>query len=137
MLLLVGCKGTIGGSASPDASVPDAGGPPPEPSASACEVEAMAVTRCGGCHGAVPTGGAPMPLNSLDAMRAPSMTDPAVSNAQRSLIRMADTTAPMPPAPGSPATQLEVAVLAGGMSEGMPSCTSSPDGGTPTVVGRL
>ncbi|MCY1041872.1 hypothetical protein OV208_11160 [Corallococcus sp. bb12-1] len=134
LLLLVACKGAIGGDASPDASVPDAGGPPPEPSASACEVEAMVVARCGGCHGAVPTEGAPMPLNSLDAMRAPSMKDPAVSNAQRSLIRMADTAAPMPPAPGSPATQLEVAVLAGWMADGMPSCTTSPDGGTPTVA---
>ncbi|WP_158619316.1 hypothetical protein [Corallococcus sp. AB011P] len=34
LLVLAGCKGTIGGTPSPDASVPDAGDPPVEPTAS-------------------------------------------------------------------------------------------------------
>lgn len=96
----------------------------------------MVAARCGSCHGAVPSGGAPMPLNTLDALRAPSMADSSVTSAERSLLRMTHDAAPMPPAPGIAATPAEVAALETWMAQGMPACSAPGDGGTPAVTKR-
>jgi len=121
VLMLTGCKEDGGGTT--DGGVPA--------SASACEVQELLATRCTSCHGAVPSAGAPMSLATLQALRTPAASDSTQTNAERALLRMRDAVKPMPPAPETPATQREVAVLAAWVAEGMPSCgETSSDGGT-------
>ncbi|WP_376754880.1 DUF1588 domain-containing protein [Archangium violaceum] len=95
----------------------------------ACHVLETLQTRCSGCHGATPTGGAPMALTSLDDLRRPSPKDASRTTAQRSLARMQDTALPMPPAPAPASTPDEVASLSAWIGAGMPACSES-DGGT-------
>src|SRR4051812_13533505 len=60
-----------------------------------CEIQAMLVTRCVTCHGAVPSGGAPMSLVTYADLMAPARSNPSMTVAQLSLARMQNTVAPM------------------------------------------
>ncbi len=119
--------GGDGGTGSGD----DGGGIPGTGTGSGCDVLTMIEARCGACHGAMPTGGAPLSLNSLELLRAPSPRDPSQSVAQRSLLRMTDEHAPMPPPPHARATNEDIATLSAWLSHGMPACkgTGGEDGG--------
>lgn len=110
---------TGGGSAMFD---PDAGltGLP-------CDVAALMRTRCISCHGTPPTGGAPMALTSRDDLLA---TSPIMGTyAARSLFRMRDTMAPMPPGALPPAA--EVTAFEAWLNAGAPagSCMAPVDAG--------
>jgi mono/diheme cytochrome c family protein len=131
MAAVVACTGRV----SP---LPDAGpGAPPEPvdagEVGGCAILALVQARCAGCHGAIPSSGAPMALNTLPSLRAASTRDPALSQAQRSLARMQDDALPMPPAPHPRATAEEIAQLAAWIDGGMPACDAA-DGGTGPVA---
>jgi hypothetical protein len=124
----------VGGT---DGGRPDAGGggPPSDAGVSGdlpCNVAGVLVGHCTLCHGSPPSNGAPMSLNSLGAMHAPSPSQPSKTNGQRSVERMADTVAPMPPPPNPAVPGSEQSIVADWVSAGMPagSCGApSPDGG--------
>ncbi len=127
LLVGTGCTGKVGGL--------EDGGSAPGPDvdggeASGCEVLTLMAARCGSCHGEVPSGGAPVALHSLDALRSMSLQHSGQSLAQRSLARMQDDALPMPPAPHPRATAEEVALLAAWVNAQMPACDAHhPDGG--------
>ncbi|MEO8273951.1 MAG: DUF1588 domain-containing protein, partial [Chloroflexota bacterium] len=54
---------------------------------------------------------------------------PGQTNAQRSLARMGQTSAPMPPLPAPHATAEEIGVLQGWVDAGMPDCAGGSGGG--------
>ncbi|MFO0595191.1 MAG: DUF1588 domain-containing protein [Myxococcaceae bacterium] len=112
--------GTGGGTGAGDGGAIDSSG---------CRVEALLAARCTSCHGAVPSNGAPVSLDSLAALRAPSQLDATKSNAERCLFRMRDAISRMPPEPEAPASADESALLALWLGAGMPDCVQ-PDGGT-------
>lgn len=113
-------------AAGPDASV--ASGPSDLP----CEVAETLAARCWTCHGSPPAGGAPMSLVSRADLTRPSHTDPASTFAERAVIRMRATTAPMPPA-GPRATEAEIVALEAWIAAGTPagSCDARDPFDTP------
>ncbi|MBL8950244.1 MAG: DUF1588 domain-containing protein [Myxococcaceae bacterium] len=137
-VLLVACEGTligsggtgggsIGGTGGGASSEPGDGG---DTSSSACRVVSLLQSRCISCHTNPPMNAAPMVLDSLDALRAPSLKVSGETNAQRSIVRLRDAAAPMPPPPERPGTGDEAALLETWVQAGMPDCASPPDGGT-------
>lgn len=87
-----------------------------------CEA-ANALTKCWGCHTSPPKNGAPMSLLSHEDLVAPSFIDPAVTTGERALVRMRDSTRPMPPS-GHPApSDEEIDQFASWVSAGMPEGT--------------
>lgn len=103
-------------SSSPDASAPVG------ESAQACEVLPVFQARCITCHGETPTDGAPMSLTTLEMLRAPSLRDAKQTFAERSLLRMKDASAPMPPSPFVGASASDIETVASWISGGMPNC---------------
>jgi hypothetical protein len=91
-------------------------------SATACAVLATLQSKCTSCHADLPTAGAPMPLTSLEALRAKSMLFPNTTVAERVLVRMRDERAPMPPQ--GRAGNDETGQVASWIAEGMPACAS-------------
>jgi hypothetical protein len=92
-----------------------------------CDVAALMRTRCISCHRTPLSGGAPMPLTSRDELLAAS---PIMGTyASRSLLRMRDTMAPMPPGNLPPAA--EVAAFEAWLDAGAPpgSCMAPADAG--------
>jgi hypothetical protein len=109
--------GNAGGSAALDGNL--AGLP--------CDIANVMRTRCVSCHNSPPTAGAPMPLTSYANLMAPSPL--GGTYASRSLTRMRDPIASMPPA-GLPVSEL--ATYEAWMNAGAPmgSCgTVAGDGG--------
>lgn len=110
-----------------------------------CELAAMLESRCGGCHGATPAGGAPMSLVSHADLTRVSFRDPGSSFAERAVVRMRDTSAPMPP--GAPLPESEITILESWIALGMQAgeCNSSApmdagvlmDAGPPDSSGDL
>jgi hypothetical protein len=132
------CTSPDGGSGRPDgggSADGGGGGPPSDGGVSGdlpCDVAGVLVGRCTSCHGSPPSNGAPMSLNSLAAMHAPSPSQPSKSNGQLSVERMASTVSPMPPAPDPAVPGSEQALVASWVGAGMPAGTCgapSPDGG--------
>jgi hypothetical protein len=117
-----GASGAGGSSAIADAGVP--GGTLP------CDVQTLLSKRCTSCHGTTPSGGAPKSLVTYANLTAPDVTDPSKTEAQVALQRMQDTSAPMPPAPASQATNAEIATLQDWIDQGYPSGSCSDDAGT-------
>ncbi|MSP72497.1 MAG: DUF1588 domain-containing protein [Myxococcales bacterium] len=74
-----------------------------------------------------------MSLTSLASLRAPSLRDPAMTYAQRSLSRILDPNAPMPPVGEPSATASEADALGLWITSGMPDCgpDGDPDAGVP------
>jgi hypothetical protein len=90
-----------------------------------CQCQALMQQRCDGCHGAKPTGGAPMALVTRVELMAPSSSNPGKTAAEQSLARMQSAAAPMPPSPSTHASALEIGVLDAWIKAGYPddSCT--------------
>lgn len=94
-----------------------------------CEVDALLGNYCRSCHGAVPTGGAPMSLMTYDDLMAPAKTMPSLRVADLSLTRMQDTASPMPPAGSSAPSATDIQAFAAWLAAGTPtgSCATGPD----------
>ncbi|MGZ6072167.1 MAG: hypothetical protein ACXWK8_13195, partial [Myxococcaceae bacterium] len=112
--------GSDGGSGTGDGGV--AGDLP-------CDVAALLSTHCTSCHGAPPSGGAPISLDSLATLTAPAAGFPGQTDAQRSLVRMQDTASPMPPGTGVTVSASEIASFSAWVNAGTPagSCGSTVD----------
>lgn len=111
-----------------------------------CDVQAVYQARCISCHASPPVGGAPMALVTYANLTTPSFANPAMTFAQRTVVRMQSTTMPMPPAPGTPATATEIQTVSAWIAAGYPmgSCgggsggtggTGSADAGAPDPLG--
>jgi hypothetical protein len=96
-----------------------------------CDVADVLTSSCTSCHGAPPTGGAPMPLTSLAQLRASSPSNAAVTNGQASVQRMASTTSPMPPPPAAPVAGAKQSAFSAWVSAGMQAGSCGVDAGTP------
>lgn len=128
-------SGGSGGGAhgSADGGVPWSDNPPPphsdagpvafDASASGlpCDVAAVLAKDCLSCHGATPSGGAPMSLVTYAELTAPSKSNPSLSFAAESVQRMQNTSSPMPPS-GLPAAA-DVKVMSDWVSAGTPMGT--------------
>lgn len=142
VLGLLACDGSVVGGGAGGGGTGGAGGGSSEPgdggdtASSACRVVALLQSRCTSCHSNPPMNAAPMVLDSLDALRAPSLRDSAQTNAQRSIARLRDAVAPMPPPPERPGSSDEAALIETWVQGGMPPCTAPPaDGGGGTGGG--
>jgi cytochrome c5 len=93
-----------------------------------CDVQAVYQTHCTTCHAATPVNGAPMPLVTRANLMASSFADASMTFAQRTVVRMQSTTAPMPPAPGTRATATEVQTVNTWISAGYPAGTCGAGG---------
>jgi mono/diheme cytochrome c family protein len=91
-----------------------------------CEVETVLRKRCQSCHSSHPASTAIVSLITYADLTAQSKADPSVTVAARSLKRIRDIESPMPPAPVSPPTAAEIAVLEAWVEAGKPpgSCDS-------------
>jgi hypothetical protein len=114
----------------PKVDDPDDGEPPDDddPAGLPCDVRALLSTRCLGCHSDPPVSGASISLLSYADLTAASPLDATATVAARSLRRMKDSLAPMPPAPASHATNAEVATLQAWVDAGTPrvECDGEP-----------
>ncbi len=112
--------GSDGGSGSGDGGV--AGDLP-------CDVAAVLSTHCTSCHGAPPSGGAPMSLDSLATLTAPAAGFAGQTYAQRSLARIQDTASPMPPGTTVTVSATEIAAFSAWVNAGTPAgtCGSTVD----------
>lgn len=95
-----------------------------------CDVADVIATYCLDCHSNSLAGGAPFPLMSYADLTAPAPLDPTKSVAERSVIRMQDAAAPMPPGAGTSVPAADVAILQAWIDAGMPegNC-ETPDAG--------
>jgi len=109
----------------------------PPPSDLPCDVADLLGTRCVPCH-ADPPRGASESFTSLEALRAPSVSDPSRSVAEVAIELMGSTTNPMPPAPAAPGTDAEIAVLQGFVDGGlsMGTCAVIDPYDTPVMCTR-
>jgi hypothetical protein len=62
-----------------------------------CEMSTLLANKCTSCHGATPLFGAPMPLVTLDDLRAPAKSDPTRKVYELVGERVRSTAKPMPP----------------------------------------
>ncbi len=101
-----------------------------------CDIETLLATHCRGCHGATPTGYAPMSLMTRLDLLAPGLTNPTKTMAELSLARMTNDQSPMPPSPGDRVATADIEVYRAWLRAGAPSgdCSPAPDPfDTPTV----
>lgn len=119
-----GVSGTGAGSGAGGGSTGALGGDLP------CELATLLTNQCTSCHGAVVSGGAPFSLVSrADLLRE---VQPGVTVADRSLVRMRQAAAPMPPSPFPPPAAADITVLDQWIANATPtgSCTgASADAG--------
>jgi len=94
-----------------------------------CDVAAVLNSYCESCHGATPTGGAPMSLNSLAALTAAASGYPGQNNAQRSLVRMQDAANPMPPGTGVTVPAASITAFGNWVDAGTPAGSCGTAGG--------
>jgi hypothetical protein len=87
-----------------------------------CEVAAV-LANCTGCHSNPPTQAAPMALVSAADLAADSPYYPGQNEATRALVRMKDTTSPMPPSGHEAPTADEIAAFQKWVDAGMPAGT--------------
>ena len=102
-----------------------------------CDVDQLLADNCRACHGAVPSGGAPMSLITYADLMAPAVSDPTMRVADVCLMRMMDPTAPMPPTPPAvPAAELAAfqAWLAAGAPMGDCVAAGDPLSAAPTCT---
>jgi uncharacterized membrane protein len=98
-----------------------------------CDVQQVLADHCTSCHGAKPSGGASNPLVTHDDLLKASRVNAKQTYAERSVLRMNDTSSPMPPASEKPMTTAEIAVFTDWVNAGAPTATCSSnanDGGT-------
>jgi mono/diheme cytochrome c family protein len=125
VLLCFGC------TTQENALVLPGGGPTPTSGAISsdglpCDVDALLGTYCRACHGARPSGGAPMSLVTYADLLAPAKSNPSTRVVDLCLTRIHDTALPMPPSPPAPSAS-EVMALSNWIAAGTPmgSCGSS------------
>jgi cytochrome c553 len=96
-----------------------------------CDVANLMASKCTSCHGRPLTGGAPFSLLSRADLIAASPSYPGKTIAERSLVRMQATSAPMPPLPAAPATAIEISAFNTWLTAGTPdqTCGMVPDAG--------
>jgi cytochrome c553 len=110
-------------------------GPPPNVSFDAgsnvastdlpCDV-AQALALCQSCHGATPSGGAPISLVSYADLTAQSAQYPGQTEAERSVARMQGNPSPMPPPPSSAPPQTAIDALSAWIGAGYPAGSCNP-----------
>jgi hypothetical protein len=93
-----------------------------------CDVASLLSAHCTGCHGSPPSGGAPMALDTFARLTGPSPLHAGQSNAQRSLLRMQDQTAPMPPSPAALVPAADIGAFASWVDAGTPTGSCAPAG---------
>jgi hypothetical protein len=93
-----------------------------------CDVARLLESKCVSCHGAPPSGGAPMALVSYENLTAPSPSNAAETNAQRSVARMQSAASPMPP--GAAPDPTGAGILSAWIAAGYPRGDCGLDGGT-------
>ena len=84
-----------------------------------CDVQALLVDRCQGCHAKEPVNGAPMSLMTYADLTATN--DNGVMIAQRALARIKATSAPMPPSPAPSVTAADIAMFDAWVTASTPS----------------
>jgi hypothetical protein len=124
-----GTGGMGGSTAGADAGV--SGGTLP------CNIQTLLATRCGSCHGAMPSGGAPRSLVTYADLTKADLANASMTEAQTALARMQNAGSPMPPAPAAPATASEIAALQTWISAGYPSGSCGGDAGPPPAPDPL
>jgi hypothetical protein len=95
-----------------------------------CDVQNLLTTRCQSCHSRPPSAGASVSLLTYADLTAPSNSRSSLTVAARSLQRMKDSLAPMPPAPATLATGAELGALAAWLDAGLPPGRCDPDPGS-------
>jgi mono/diheme cytochrome c family protein len=95
-----------------------------------CEIDAFLAARCRGCH--VPGGAGPMPLVTHDDLVAASFVDPSLRVVDRVVARIQNEASPMPPAPGTPASADEIAMIEAWIADGTPQGACDAGGGDST-----
>ncbi len=86
-----------------------------------CDVQTLLMNRCQTCHGATPVAGVPSSLVTYQNLTGPSKSDPTKTLAVMAVSRMQNTTLPMPPRPGTPATAAETSMLQAWIAAGYPT----------------
>lgn len=107
-----------GGNGGSGASGGGGGGGGGDQSGIPCEVAQVLADQCLSCHGSKLAGGAPMSLVTYEDLAATSSVDPAMTVAERSLVRMKSAGDPMPP--GGAAAAAEIAALEAWIAADMP-----------------
>lgn len=101
------------------------------PGGSSCDAYATLASYCLGCHGEPPTGGAPIALVTRDELAA--ISPAGGTYAERSVIRMKDAAAPMPPLPQAAVPADRVAAFEAWVVAGMPDdCGGGTGGAAPS-----
>lgn len=141
-LVLSGCPGSLGGDPSTDGGGGGSGGTGGGSGGGTggvdadgglpCEVAALVSASCVSCHGEPVSGGAPMPLRTRADFLAVSALDATKNQAERSLLRMRDAAAPMPPGAPLPATTVDA--FAAWVTAGLPSGSCAPPDAGPPVL---
>lgn len=135
-LTLTACEGSIlvGEELPPDESLPGSGLSGQVPGDLPCEVATVLGTQCTSCHGAPLSGGAPFAIASrADLLRITSSGETVVA---RSVARMKDLSAPMPPSPFPAPSAAAIATLEQWVVAGTPggTCAQVPDAGPPPLT---
>ena len=89
-----------------------------------CDVSTVVGTYCISCHGTPPTQSAPVSLDSAAQFRLPSAVDSSKTYGQRSVTRMKDAVAPMPPGVHLP--QAAIDAVDAWVTAGMPDSVCDP-----------
>lgn len=97
-----------------------------------CDVAQLLQSKCQSCHGATPSGGAPMSLVTYADLTAAAKSDATKTVVQLSITRMQSTTAPMPPG-GGPSPASDVSILQAWVTAGMPKGSCGATGGSGAV----
>jgi uncharacterized membrane protein len=105
-----------------------------------CDIQTLLQTRCQGCHSSPPVNGAPMSLVTYANLTAASLADPSMTFAQRAIVRMQSTVAPMPPVGNTRATATEIAAMTSWVAALYPkgtcgTTTTGVGGGSGTTTG--
>lgn len=91
-----------------------------------CDVQAVLTSHCTSCHATTPVAAAPMSLVTIDDLMRPSLSNPSLTNGALSVMRMHDTTSPMPPSPFTAVPAADLATFENWVSAGMPRGTCGP-----------
>ncbi|WP_147444497.1 hypothetical protein [Corallococcus sp. CA031C] len=128
---VLGCSGTDGPGPGDGADA----GVDPGPDELPCDVKAVVAERCASCHTTPLKGNAPLALLSRSDFQRSSPVHAQESVGQRSLERLGNAAAPMPPASEPPIPDEARAVLTRWLESGMPAgtCGSLPSGPAPTT----
>lgn len=106
----------------------DADAADPGPNELPCDVRAAIESACLSCHSSPPTSEAPVSLVSRYSFLGPSSV-PGETLGERTVKRMKNTDAPMPPLTEPPAADWHVAVIEAWVAAGMPpgECGAIPE----------